>query len=146
MLYETPPKDFKPAFDAVSCFFRSNGDMLLLHRNLHLPQGGKWGMPGGKVHEGESLPHAMIRELREETDHKIHESDIQYFDSVYVSHPEHQFVYHMFSLVLKQKPDITIDPQEHQAFVWVSPQQALSSLNLVSDLDECIKRFYRISK
>jgi len=101
-------------------------------------------MPAGKVEKGESLADAMMRELWEETGNKIHERDLRYFDNVYVSHPEHEFVYHMFSLLLKEKPDIIIDPKEHQAFVWISPQQALSSLPLVSDLDECIKRFYRI--
>jgi len=119
------------------------GNMLLLHRNVGDSQGDKWGVPAGKVERGEMLISAMVREIEEETGYKTQRNDISYFDTVYVEHPEGQFVYHMFSLSLQRKPDIIINPQEHQAFVWISPLAALS-LPLVADLDECIKRFYEI--
>jgi len=43
-----------------------HGRLLFTHRN-HQPQMGAWALPSGFVDRGEALPHAVIREVREET-------------------------------------------------------------------------------
>ncbi len=40
---------------------------LLLVRRRDPPDAGLWGCPGGKVDGGETIQHAAVRELREET-------------------------------------------------------------------------------
>lgn len=42
------------------------GEILIARRPLHKHQGGLWEFPGGKIEEGESAGHALIRELQEE--------------------------------------------------------------------------------
>jgi len=41
--------------------------LLLVKRASHLPEGGKWGLPGGYLERDETLVEGVLRELREET-------------------------------------------------------------------------------
>ena len=43
------------------------GTLLLVRRAPHLPEGGKWGLPGGFLDRDETLAAGVLRELREET-------------------------------------------------------------------------------
>ena len=42
-------------------------DALLLIRRATEPAAGRWSLPGGRVEWGESMAHALVRELLEET-------------------------------------------------------------------------------
>jgi 8-oxo-dGTP diphosphatase len=42
-------------------------DRLLLIRRAHRPAAGTWSIPGGRVHPGETLHEAVVRETAEET-------------------------------------------------------------------------------
>ena len=44
-----------------------DGSLLLVKRATHLPEGGKWGLPGGFLDRDETLIDGVLRELREET-------------------------------------------------------------------------------
>lgn len=52
---------------AVAVVEDSAGQILISKRLDHLHQGGLWEFPGGKVEAGESVQHALCRELQEET-------------------------------------------------------------------------------
>lgn len=51
----------------VHAVVERNGALLLVQRARHLPEGGKWGLPGGFLDRDESLVQGVLRELREET-------------------------------------------------------------------------------
>ncbi len=63
--YEYP----RPAVTVDVVLFSARGPELcvLLIRRGHAPFKGSWALPGGFVDESESLEHAVLRELREET-------------------------------------------------------------------------------
>ncbi len=44
-----------------------HGDQLLMIRRGHGPAAGTWSVPGGRVHHGETLHEAVVREVAEET-------------------------------------------------------------------------------
>lgn len=44
-----------------------DGDRVLLIKRGHAPLKGQWSLPGGRVEVGETLEHAIAREVREET-------------------------------------------------------------------------------
>ncbi len=142
MIYKRKPKKFKPQFEIVSCFFEFDNKILLLKRQENKSQGGKWGVPAGKMNMGEDILTALTREIQEETGNLVSSNELSFFKSIYVKH-DYDLIYHMYSYKLPRKPVIKISVYEHEEYVWVSAKKALS-LNLVDDLDECIKMFYKL--
>jgi len=143
MIFKKKPLDFKPKFEVVSCFVQHAGKILLLKRQNHKTEGGKWGVPAGKVDEGEALQRAILREIEEETGIEISETNITYFNKIYVRYEEFDFIYHIFHTKLKRKKEIKINKEEHEAFIWVSPLEALNT-DLVQDQDTCTKLFFNL--
>jgi len=59
----------KPRIDvAVAVVFNTEGQVLWACRPEGKPYAGYWEFPGGKVEAGESVWHALVRELKEELD------------------------------------------------------------------------------
>lgn len=141
MIHREEPLSFNPRFSIVSCYVEVKNNILLLHRNESKSEGDKWGVPAGKIDEGEDEIKAMIRELQEETGISLQPTEVHYLTKVFVRYPEYDFIYHMFKANLDNYKSIKINPKEHQSFKWVSPSQALG-MNLVRGLDQCIEMFY----
>lgn len=141
MIYKNLPKKFNPRFEIVSCYVEHRGEILLLHRHTHKSEGDRWGVPAGKIDGKENSLDAMTREIREETGQKLSPASLKYLTKVYVKYPEYHFVYHMFRIVLDKKPKIILSENEHKAYRWLLPSDALK-LELVRELDRCIKMFY----
>ena len=51
----------------VHCLVVKDDKILLEKRAEHLPEGGKWGLPGGYMDRDETAEQAALRELKEET-------------------------------------------------------------------------------
>ena len=143
MVYQEKPPEFHAHFEIVSSFVEHDGEILLLHRQTHKPQGGTWGVPAGKVDLGESVMDAMVRELHEETSLYIPPSSHTHKNTVFVTFPEHNFIYHMFHTPIRTRQEISLNPEEHTDYTWASPQKALT-MPLIQDLDACIQLFYKL--
>jgi len=142
MIYHERPENFAPKFDVVSCFFEHDGKILLLLRQDHKPQGNTWGVPAGKVENGETVATAMIRELEEETGVKTTPNLIRFAHMVFVRYPEYDFNYHIFHLSSAEEIFVNIDPSAHKKFAWVTPREALE-MELIQDEDACINLCYK---
>ena len=143
MISRTKIPDFKKKFDVISVFIEHAGEILLLHRQDHKPQGNTWAMLAGKVKENENLLDALIREAGEEIGIKIPKQDCTYFEGYYVRYPEYDYKYHIFHLSVREKPTLILNTEEHKDYCWIKPEDALK-LNLIQDEDTCIKWFYGI--
>lgn len=51
---------------AAAALVDGAGRVFIQQRPLHKAMGGLWEFPGGKVEQGETAEHALVRELREE--------------------------------------------------------------------------------
>ena len=88
--------------------------------------GDRYGIPGGKIDDGETMEAALVRELKEETGLDV--SDVRFvtaIDSVYSK--EFYKPVHMVLLNFTARSPggaVTLN-EEAQAYVWVSPEEAL---------------------
>ena len=138
MLFKQPPPDFAPRFDIASCYIEHDGRFLMLHRQEEKSQGGKWGLPAGKVELGESHAEAVVREVQEESGINLLPEKLAYLGLQYVRYPDYDFIYHMYRAVLDHPPVVTLSVGEHQDYRWVTAAEALS-LPLIEDQDACIR-------
>ena len=144
MIYQEQPDNFIPDIEVVACLIEFKGKILLLHRHNHKSEGGKWGIPAGKIDkEDKSRELALIREIFEETGLKLKEGEIDFYKTFYVVYPDKKYLYHYHKIKLDKIFDIVIEENEHQDFTWVTPEEALS-MPLVLDEDYCIKDYYGI--
>lgn len=142
MIFKNKPENFNPKFEVVGSFVQCAGEIILLHRQDHKPEGGTWGIPSGKIDQGELMITAASRETKEETGLIIPEENFKFFMSIYVRYDNYDFIYHMFHTELVSKPDIKISEEEHKEAKWIKPYEAFN-LPLIEDLDVCLKLFFK---
>jgi len=136
-------ENFNKKFDVVSAFIEHNGEILLLHRQDHKPQGNTWSVVAGKVCAGEDLLDALVREVYEEIGLKVSRQDCKYFEGYYVRYLGYDFKYHVYHLLLNEKPIINVNIDENKDHKWMTPNDALK-IDLIQDEDSSIKWFYNI--
>ena len=90
---------------------------------------------------GETPEIALLREIKEETGLLFNIETLNFLTKICIRHSDYDFIYHMYKVNLESIPEININPQEHQNYIWKTPERALE-MNLVTDLDECIKMYY----
>ena len=144
MIYNEQPDNFIPDIKVVACLIEYKGKILLLHRHNHKSEGGKWGPPAGKMDkEDKNEKSAMLRELKEETGLVLSEDDLTFHKTFYVVYPNKKYFYHYHRALLKKDVDIIIEKNEHQDFIWMTPEEALK-MPLVMDEYYCLKDYYGI--
>lgn len=141
MVYRTEPKDFSPTFSVVACICESNERILLLQRQPHKPQGGTWGIPAGKVDAHESIEESVRRELEEETGIRCESEELGFFQTTYIRFDEYDFIFHIFQASFPTQPIVTLDPGQHQSYLWIHPKETVT-IPLIQDLQECLDIFF----
>lgn len=110
------PNDFCPHVEVVAAYVEVKGKLLFLQRNGS--ESGYWGVPAGKVEQGEGLSDAMSRELHEETAIKLLNKDhLKYVGKLFIRKPEIDYVYHMYHLSCDEQLDVRLN-NEHKSYGW----------------------------
>ncbi|MBP9762447.1 NUDIX hydrolase [Patescibacteria group bacterium] len=139
---EKPPS-FQPKFTATGCFTTCGNEIVLLLRQDHKPQGGTWGVPGGKVEANENPDQAVVRELFEETGIRPTEPP-RLLKTTYTYQNGPDFIFVMYALELAEKPVVILDPLSHKDYLWIDVQKT-PTLSLMPDLDNHIRLFLELS-
>lgn len=101
--------------EVVAAIIEQDGKVLATQRACGELAGG-WEFPGGKVEPGESIEHAVVREIDEELDAAI-EID-RFFATIDYDYEKFHLTMHCFLVHLAEGERITL--VEHSAAEWVS--------------------------
>lgn len=91
--------------------------------------GDRLGIPGGKIHHGETMEEALVREIAEETGlfaHGVRFALVQ--DSVFspeFHEPRHFVLLNFIARVEGEAPEVTLN-DEAEAWCWATPEEALA--------------------
>jgi 8-oxo-dGTP diphosphatase len=139
MVYVTDQPNFNPTATVISCAIIYNRQILFLLRSPEKPEGGKWGVPGGKLEKTETITEGLIRETFEETGIHLNPSLVRYFKKYWVDTKGTHFEYHLYYYNIRSIPAVLLS-KEHTDYQWVVAENVLN-INLVSDMDFVMKEF-----
>jgi 8-oxo-dGTP pyrophosphatase MutT (NUDIX family) len=142
MIFTKKPENFDKKIDVVGCYVEVGGEILLLHRRPEKANGNKWGVPAGKVDKDETIQDTALREIFEETGVALRLEDLEHVESVFVRDGNFDLEWHAFRVRFSEKPEVKIEPKEHQNFTWISPGKAIKELDLIHDLQELLENLY----
>lgn len=145
-VHQTQPEDFVPQVQVAACYIEIDNRILLLQLARGKSEAGKWGVPAGKLENGESPECAAKRELFEETGITFKDSScIQSLNALYIRKPEIDYVYHLFKIRLDQMPEVHLS-NEHQSYAWASPDD-IETITLMNGAKEALQHYHaRASK
>jgi adenylate kinase len=137
---DVPLSDFSPKVTIVTLFLEVDGEVLLLQRSKKEDQSYTWGIPGGKLEDGEDGLTGLLREMREETGLDLSAEAITHAADRFALIPGWQYILKIYKLKLETKPEISLS-DEHVNFKWV-PLSLFKSLKLLTAQDEAFDVVY----
>jgi 8-oxo-dGTP pyrophosphatase MutT (NUDIX family) len=132
---------FSPKAQVSIVLFSCAGQFLLLQR----VDNGLWALPGGKLEKDETPLQALLRELHEETGYLAQEDQCQYLKPFYARHKELDYVLHIFKITLSSEISylpIELCLEEHQAYIWLNPKEAIAKLKLMPGERELFQEYF----
>ena len=134
VVYLEKPENLTIELECCACYVHCADEILYLRKAPGEVCENLWGVPAGKIKPDESVGHAIVRELQEETGLHVTESDLQYIQPLFVDSSLRNFIFHMFQYKVTTKPDVRIS-HEHTAFKWMTFDKILS-LPLIPGADK----------
>ncbi len=138
-IYAVMPSHFKPKIEVAACYARFKDEYLLLHRADTIRfHPSLWGVPGGKMKRGQPPSDANLREFFEETGIRLDPQKVSFFKTVYITDPDKNFTFHMFTYEFAERPPVRLKLDEHQAFIWESFEKAIQRPLIPGEV-ECLR-------
>lgn len=125
-IFEEEPDDFISYVEVAGCYCFCDDKLLLLKRHSKKPYGKTWGLPAGKVDQGESPEMGVVREVFEETGIRIDVSELQDIGKFYLRLPHMDYIFHRFFKQFTEFPTVTLELTEHIEYRWVTIDEAMN--------------------
>lgn len=124
-VHNKKPEGFTPKVEVAAIYVTLNNKFLFLEIASHKQEAGLWGVPAGKLESDEIPIKAAKRELFEETGIDISLDEFQPLGTLYISKPDIDYSYHIFSVHLNTECPVNLSA-EHTSYKWVLPTEVKS--------------------
>jgi len=113
-----------------------DGQILLIRRSVDDFLGGYYELPGGGVDAGETIEHAAMREMKEETGLEVSRviTTFKGFDYKTDKKPSVRQI----NLIIEAKPGEIKLSSEHDDFLWVNKND-LGNITISESMVDCVK-------
>lgn len=113
-----------PSVQVVTCFLQKKDKFLVLQRARKDLQHNLWGIPGGKLDEGETPLVGLVREIKEETGVMVTPESFLLMGTARSKTPcDGEYGLYLYHAVVPEDTSICINRSEHHSFLWVSPEE-----------------------
>ncbi len=143
LVFRKKPQFFSPIVEVAASYLEVNAKFLFLKRALGKPEGGKWGVPGGKLELAEGSLEAACRETYEETQIVLDQENLAFVGTVFIRKPDCEYVYHMYQQKFAQIPEVLLN-SEHDEYQWLSVDE-LKAFPLMSGGLEVLHHFQALA-
>jgi len=123
-VFFTPPQDFTPTMHAAGCYVVYEERILILQRHKDKFQGSTWGVPGGKIEQGEQPVEAVMREVKEEVGIILPIASLKNIGKLFVRLEAIDYTFEIFGCMFDQQPQVALELSEHTDFGWFLPEHA----------------------
>ena len=138
--FTNPPSDFTPFVEVSSCYCECDNRILLLKRQIGKPYENLWGVPAGKIDQGETPYDALFREVYEEVGIELLSEKVIYIGKLFFRIPMGDYVYHMFVHSFENQPEITLAIDEAEEARWTTLAEA-ADLPLMPGAFDALKTY-----
>ncbi|MCB9798263.1 NUDIX hydrolase [Candidatus Nomurabacteria bacterium] len=136
----------KSKLRVAGCFLEHKGKFLILYRPKGVIDADTWGLPAGKVEQGESDEESMVREIFEETGVQVDMQALRFLEDYHFDFPDLYLEFLTFRVILEESVNIVCNPREHAAFKWVTPEECYAMSNLIRGFHDLLERVGYIQK
>lgn len=116
-----------------------DGKFIIMHRNPDVYEANKYGLVAGKVDKGESDIQAMLKEIQQETGYEAKQDELEFLGEYRWEHPEKIYDFVTYSIKLKEKIKVRLKRDEHQGYLWVTPEECYARNDLIHDFHKLLR-------
>jgi len=130
----------KPTVKIAGCFLEYKGRFLILHRNPGGRHGGRWGLPAGKVEQGETENEAVRREVLEETGFLTPFKKFEFLKKITFDFPEKIIYFFVYRVNLESKIKVFLNRRENQDWAWTTGKECYARDDLIDGVRTTLEK------
>jgi len=121
---------------AVGIIFENiQGQILVLKRHPSQPGGNLWGLVGGQVVDGKTVPQTAQEKSLTEIGFKLDPTRLLFINDYEWYQSDTNIVFDVYKYCLdNNSPQITLDPIASTEYLWDTPENLLQKTDLIPDL------------